>query len=187
MKTTYDERELLPRLIPSARHPFRTICCDISPTDINVGEMLSQAMADNYGDEELPSDKITVHFRGNAGDGFGKGLCPGVTFVADEIGQDGCHRMTGGIAVLLGSTGEGLCNGLTGGRVYVYCEASDLTAVLSSGAFTIRCIKSGSEEDLKLRDLVEEHAKLTNSACAKKLISDWNGKVKNFTCITAAA
>lgn len=187
MSDNYDERELLPRLIPSSGHPTRTISCDITPDDVNAGETLSRIMSDRYGDADLPADKIIVHFRGNAGDGFGKGLCPGVTFVADEIGNDGCCGMSGGIAILLAASGKGLCSGLTGGKVYVYSETGDLTGIISPGAYSIRKIKADSDEDLNLRDLVEEHAKLTDSTLAKRIIADWGNAMRNFTCITAAA
>lgn len=183
MKTTFDERELLPRVIPSSRHPARTISCDITESDENAGEGLSRALHEVYGTSALPSDKIVVHFRGTAGKGFGSGLGPGVTFVADTIGANGCQNMTGGRAVLLAQPGAGLCKGLSGGIVYVFSGDKELP--LASGSFSIRRPNAAEEEFLKA--LLEEHVLLTKSDHALKILNDWDSARTGFVCITAAA
>lgn len=183
MDTTFDERELLPKAIPSSRHSARTISCDVTESDDNVGEGLSRVLHEAYEASELPPDKIVVHFRGTAGKGFGSGLGPGVTFVADTIGEHGCQNMTGGRAVILTQPGADLCKGLSGGTVYVFNDGSELP--LASGSFSIRRLNIAEEAFLK--NLLEEHVLLTASDHALKILNDWDCARTSFVCITAAA
>ena len=183
MNDTYDERELLTKARPSARHPARTLCCDVSENDDDVGSGLSRTMREVYGDHPLPDDKIVVHFRGKAGDGFGNGLGPGITFVADAIGKQGCSKMTGGRAVLLSLPEDEFCRGLTGGLVYVYAAGSDLP--LASGAFNVAKLNPSEKE--QIRALIEEHGLLTESAHAHHILENWDSAAGGFVRVTAAA
>lgn len=182
MSTTYDEREILPRTLPSSRHPRRTVKCDITPADENAGLDLSAVMHDIYGGCFLPDDKIVVHFKGTAGDGFGCGLRSGITFVADKIGIDGCSNMTGGRAILLEKPGHGLCRGLAGGTVYVFNDGKDLP--LASGAFSVKVLPE--EEEQSIKTLVCEHAQMTDSINARSILSNWENKKSHCMRISAA-
>lgn len=183
MNRTYDERELLPKAIPSSHHPSRTICSDISTADSNAGTELSRAMSAIYGDAPLADDKITVHFRGSAGSGFGSGLGSGITFVADAIGENGCKGMTGGRAVLLSMPGKGFCSGLKGGHVYVFADGVELPALPE----TLVVGEPDESERLEIRSLVEEHSLLTKSAASKSILINWAKSSLGFIRISAAA
>ena len=53
-------------------------------------------------------------------------LKKGATVVAEGCGDHGLEYMTGGTAVILGSTGKNLCAGMSGGVAYVLDENHDL-------------------------------------------------------------
>jgi glutamate synthase (NADPH/NADH) large chain len=86
--------------------------------------------------------------------------------------------MTGGVAVILGKTGRNFGAGMSGGLAFIYdvngllpgnCnpEMIDLDPVL--------------EEDSKLLyDLINQHAKYTESTVAKFIISDFENQLKHF-------
>lgn len=181
MTRTYDELELLPKVVPSARHANRTLCCDITVADHEAGKTLSRTMKEVYGDATLPNDKIVIHFRGTAGDGFGTGLGPGITFVADEIGANGCANMNGGRALILSLPGEGFCRGLKSGNVFVYSRGRDIP--LASGAYTVG--KPSASEIAEIRSLVEEHQLLTRSKASVAVLSDWNESKCGFVRVSA--
>lgn len=181
MTRTYDELELLPKVVPSARHANRTLCCDITAADHEAGKMLSRTMKKVYGDATLPNDKIVIHFRGAAGDGFGTGLGPGITFVADKIGANGCADMNGGRALILSLPREGFCHGLKNGNVFVYSRGMDIP--LASGAYTVG--KPNASERAEIRSLVEEHQLLTHSKESSAILSDWNESDCGFVRVSA--
>jgi len=103
----------------------------------------------------------------------------GATAVVEGVGDHGCEYMTGGIVVILGSTGNNFGAGMSGGVAYVLDE---------EGGFEARCNKemAGIEnltasKDIKLvKDIIERHYKYTNSMKAKKILEQWNTYTKLF-------
>ncbi len=183
MNMNYDERELLPLLMPSTCHPSRTVKCSITADDHHAGRKLADIVSSKYGTSTLPNDKMKVHFSGVAGDYFGSGLVSGMTFVADAIGAHGCSQMHGGSVVILDEPGKDFAEDFSGGCAYVY----DDSALLAGNAkLMIRHIAATSAEATYLKALVEEHARLTGSAKALSILKHWNEAVANFVKVTAA-
>ena len=100
--------------------------------------------------------------------------------------------MTGGIAVILGSTGKNLCAGMSGGIAYILDENHDLykrlnkdlvemyelsdeTTVIRNGK-----IASESPDEATLHKLIEKHVKETGSAKGKEILSEWEKYKKLF-------
>jgi glutamate synthase domain-containing protein 3 len=87
--------------------------------------------------------------------------------------------MTGGVVVVLGTTGYNFAAGMTGGVAYVYNE---------SGVFDTRCnldtvdLESvWTEEDQKeLRTLLENYVEYTGSARAGRILDDWEARLPFF-------
>ena len=87
--------------------------------------------------------------------------------------------MTGGIVVVLGSTGRNFAAGMSGGLAYVLDKKND---------FEINCNKNSvdlvdltEKEDIEqLRSLIEEHFKSTHSAVAKKVLERWEETLPSF-------
>jgi glutamate synthase domain-containing protein 3 len=99
--------------------------------------------------------------------------------VVEGIGDHGCEYMTGGVVVVLGTTGYNFAAGMTGGVAYVYNE---------SGAFDTRCnldtvdLESvWTEEDQEeLRTLIERYEQYTGSLQAAKILRDWDACLPSF-------
>lgn len=181
MTRTYDELELLPKVVPSARHANRTLCCDITAADHETGKKLSRTMKEVYGDATLPNDKIVILFRGAAGDRFGTGLGSGITFVADKIGANGCADMNGGRALILSLPREG---------VLPRSQKRECVCLFQGHGHSTRLRRLYRRETECIREsrnqtLVEEHQLLTHSKESSAILSDWNESDCGFVRVSA--
>ena len=116
-------------------------------------------------------------FAGRAGERFAV-RNSGASTVVEGVGDHGCEYMTGGVVVILGTTGRNFAAGMSGGIAYVLDE---------DGAFAKRCNLGmvelsalGDEDDAAVRALVEEHAARTQSAKGRALISAWRDARPRF-------
>lgn len=118
-----------------------------------------------------------AYIRGKAGERFAV-RNSGATVVTEGVGDHGCEYMTGGTAVILGSTGRNFAAGMSGGIAYVYdvngqfpknCnpEMVDLDPLDQSDADT-------------LHKLITQHARYTNSSVARFVLDDFETQLKNF-------
>ncbi len=185
LQSSYDERELLPLLLPSSGHLSRTIICAVTKADHHVGEKLSKLLLERYVDGTLPPEKLLVHFIGKAGDYFGECLASGITFVVDGIGRHGCSKMHGGVTVILSTPGESFGEQLVCGCAYVY-DTKDKLKTMTDRQFSAEHLLASSAEAQLLRTLVEQHAELTGSTKAKKLLEDWAAALPLFVRITTS-
>jgi len=112
-----------------------------------------------------------AYFRGVAGERFAV-RNSGAVAVVEGVGDHGCEYMTGGIVVVLGTTGRNFAAGMSGGYAYVL----DL-----EGEFAKRCNTSmvdleplaEPEDEARLRRLIENHARYTNSKRAQAILAGW--------------
>ncbi len=117
-------------------------------------------------------------FRGVAGERFAV-RNSGAHTVVEAVGDHGCEYMTGGRVVVLGETGRNFAAGMSGGIAYVLDR---------DGQFAIHCNQSivdllpvEEEEDIQeLRNLIEEHRKLTGSTVAEKILNEWEATLPKF-------
>jgi glutamate synthase domain-containing protein 3 len=122
----------------------------------------------------------TVLYGATAGRAFFRGLAgerfavrnSGVEAVVEGVGDHGCEYMTGGRVVVLGPTGRNFAAGMSGGIAYVLDR---------EGTFPARCnqelveLEACDDEDFeKVRSLVEEHARRTDSPVAKRVLDSWD-------------
>ena len=182
----YDERELLPLLLPATGHPPRMVKCPITTEDHHVGQKLSTLLAKKYADGELPPEKMLVHFVGSAGDYFGDGLVLGITFVVDSVGSHGCANMHGGVVVILSEPGANFCEKISCGCIYLYDLRNKLLQQQKNAQFSAEHLLSTSAETQLLKSLVAQHAELTGSSKAKKILSDWEAALPFFVRVTAS-
>src|SRR3954449_2930998 len=110
-------------------------------------------------------------FRGLAGERFGV-RNSGVEAVVEGVGDHGCEYMTGGRVIVLGPTGRNFAAGMSGGIAYVLDR---------DGTFPARCntelveLETCADEDFdKVRSLVEEHARRTDSPVAARVLEEWD-------------
>jgi len=118
-----------------------------------------------------------AYIRGVAGERF----CirnSGLNAVVEGVGDHGCEYMTGGIVIVLGSTGRNFAAGMSGGIAYVYDK---------NGEFEDRCNLSMVEiEKITKKDkeivnkFIKNHFKHTKSAAAKKILDNFDGESRRF-------
>ncbi len=119
-----------------------------------------------------------AYFNGRAGERFAV-RNSGANVVVEGIGDHGCEYMTGGTAVILGSTGRNFGAGMSGGVAYVYDPDHKLEA--NANKEMIEFFKIGETAgDEILHDLLVRHARYTNSAKALELLASWDQAQKDF-------
>ena len=118
-----------------------------------------------------------VFIRGRVGERF----CvrnSGVTAVVEGVGDHALEYMTGGIAVILGSTGRNLGAGMSGGVAYVL----DLDPGMVNPEMVD--LDPPSAEDIgRLHGLLRRHAEETESERAEQLLADWPASARRFTTV----
>jgi glutamate synthase (NADPH/NADH) large chain len=128
-----------------------------------------------------------AYFRGVAGERFAV-RNSGARAVVEGVGDHGCEYMTGGTVAVLGVTGRNFAAGMSGGIAYVLdldgefvkrCNTAmvDLEPVLSEseqhGKLARELWHRGQADEVILKDLIECHAKLTNSRRAREILEKW--------------
>jgi glutamate synthase (ferredoxin) len=103
----------------------------------------------------------------------------GATAVVEGCGDHGLEYMTGGIAVILGETGRNLAAGMSGGIAYVLDQNHDLYKRLNKQLVSMAEISDSHDEEV-LKSLIQKHADETDSALAKKILSDFENYVRHF-------
>jgi glutamate synthase (NADPH/NADH) large chain len=96
----------------------------------------------------------------------------GATAVVEGVGDHALEYMTGGVAVILGTSGRNIGAGMSGGVAFVRnLQESQLnTAALASGELLL---SAPDAEDVELlARLLTEHAERTGSALASALLAD---------------
>jgi len=103
----------------------------------------------------------------------------GATAVVEGVGDHGCEYMTGGKAVILGSTGRNFAAGMSGGVAYVLDTNNDFAPKCNMEMVALETIDT-EEESLELKALITQHLEATGSEVAGKLLSNWEDSVKRF-------
>ena len=105
----------------------------------------------------------------------------GTTAVVEGVGDHALEYMTGGLAVILGTTGRNLGAGMSGGTAYIHRLDRSLVnrEALQGGELELLEMGSGDVEILK--DLLERHVAETGSDLAERLLADLETEAANFT------
>ena len=107
----------------------------------------------------------------------------GATAVVEGVGDHALEYMTGGTAVILGSTGRNLGAGMSGGVAYVYKLRADRVNQDALTGRELRLEKLSPEHALKLRELLTLHSAETGSLLAAKLLADFDSALEDFTLV----
>ena len=134
-----------------------------------------------------------AYFNGVAGERF----CvrnSGATTVVEGVGDHGCEYMTGGVMVCLGKTGRNFAAGMSGGIAYVLDEDQSFFSWVNSEMVQLSFVEpDSSDTDLsnmlaadehRLKTLITNHLKYTNSQLAKKILDDWQYYLPKFVKVT---
>ena len=116
-------------------------------------------------------------FNGRAGERFAV-RNSGATSVVEGVGDHGCEYMTGGLVIVLGTTGRNFAAGMSGGFAYVFDE---------DALFDKRCNKDMVELEAMdatdadtLRELLNEHVQRTHSRKAIELLDCFSAVLPKF-------
>ncbi|MEZ0538696.1 glutamate synthase large subunit [Fibrella arboris] len=118
-----------------------------------------------------------AYIRGMAGERFGV-RNSGAKVVVEGVGDHGLEYMTGGLAIILGRTGQNFAAGMSGGVAYVYDVDGTFAPKVNAEMVSLDAL---NEEDQGiLRQYVEKHFQYTTSNVALSLIQDWEAQIKKF-------
>ncbi|MBC7519002.1 MAG: glutamate synthase large subunit [Microbacteriaceae bacterium] len=105
----------------------------------------------------------------------------GATAVVEGSGDHALEYMTGGLAVILGSTGRNLGAGMSGGTAYIHRLQPALVnpESLRTGELVLHPLGSADQEIL--RDLLQQHVTHTGSTVAAAMLADFEMAASEFT------
>jgi len=106
----------------------------------------------------------------------------GAIAVVEGVGDHGCEYMTGGTVVVLGRVGRNFGAGMSGGLAFVLDEFGELEQRCNQGLVDLVHVADFGERDL-LRRLVEQHARATGSARAKRELGQWDRALRRFVVV----
>ena len=119
-----------------------------------------------------------VFIRGRAGERF----CvrnSGAETVVEGVGDHCCEYMTGGVTVVLGSTGRNFAAGMSGGIAFIYDPEDDFEARFNPGLADLELV-TDAEDAATLRGLIEGHFDNTGSAPARRILDAWDQSLPCF-------
>ncbi len=100
----------------------------------------------------------------------------GATAVVEGVGDHGCEYMTGGVAVVLGSTGRNFAAGMSGGVAFVYDVDGSFASRVNGEMVDV--VSPSALDSALLRSIVERHATETDSPLAGRLLGDWDATME---------
>ncbi len=103
----------------------------------------------------------------------------GAKVVIEGCGSNGCEYMTGGVAVILGRIGANFGAGMTGGMAYLY-DPEGLARDYVNAETLILCPVTQPHWEQQLKDLIERHARETDSRRASDILQNWETERQNF-------
>ncbi len=119
-----------------------------------------------------------VYLYGTAGERFAV-RNSGAIAVLEGLGDHGCEYMTGGIVVVLGVTGNNFAAGMSGGMAFVYNESEMFDTRCNLDMVDIESVSS-VEDEILLRNLIENYHRFTKSSRAKMILDDWDSMLPLF-------
>jgi glutamate synthase (NADPH/NADH) large chain len=124
----------------------------------------------------------TILLRGMVGERF-LVRNSGASAVVEGVGDHALEYMTGGKAVILGSTGRNLGAGMSGGVAYIYKLRADRINQDALLGRELRLEKVAGEHASSLRQLLELHVAETDSLLAMKILEDFETVIQDFTLV----
>ncbi len=119
-----------------------------------------------------------IFVNGMAGERFGV-RNSGATAVVEGVGDHGCEYMTGGLVVVLGSTGCNFAAGMSGGIAYVLDEMQLFDTLCNLDMVELENVWR-SEDKQTLKKLIEKHLEYTKSKQAERILEAWPDMVGRF-------
>ncbi len=119
-----------------------------------------------------------VYLHGIAGERFAI-RNSGAKAVVEGVGDHGCEYMTGGVVVVLGTTGNNFAAGMSGGVAYVYDPTEMFETRCNLDMVDLESVWTREDEE-QLRGLLENHHRYTGSEMARTLLENWTSSFPRF-------
>ena len=103
----------------------------------------------------------------------------GAKAVVEGTGDHGCEYMTGGVVVVIGTTGRNFAAGMSGGVAFVLDKARDFRKRCNLDMVDLEPLALADDVEL-VRDLLIQHAGYTGSPVAARLLRAWKRSLKEF-------
>ncbi len=144
-----------------------------------------------YGSRLVAEDNViignTVLYGATSGELFASGIAgerfavrnSGARAVVEGVGDHGCEYMTGGVVVILGSTGLNFAAGMSGGTAYVLDVEQQLPNRCNLSMVGLENLVDESDVWL-VHELIKDHQRWTNSAVASRVLEHWEVMVAKF-------
>jgi glutamate synthase domain-containing protein 3 len=94
--------------------------------------------------------------------------------------------MTNGVVVVLGSVGWNFAAGMTGGEAFVLDKSNVLVANCNQEFVSINALSPSddAEQIKKLKKLIEQHAKLTQSEWSQQILENFDYFIASFKYVS---
>ena len=119
-----------------------------------------------------------AYFRGVAAERFAVRNSGAIT-VVEGVGDHGCEYMTGGRAVILGSTGRNFAAGMSGGIAYVYDPDEAFIAKVNLELVEVDQVQAAVDL-AELKAMIQTHTDLTESTVGRRILDDWDNESVRF-------
>ncbi len=103
----------------------------------------------------------------------------GARCVVEGVGEHGCEYMTGGLAVILGTTGKNFAAGMSGGIAYVLDEENSLYRNLNKEMVLMERVEYKADKE-ELKNMLKKHVKYTGSEKAKMILDNYEDYLPKF-------
>ncbi len=102
----------------------------------------------------------------------------GADAVVEGVGEHGCEYMTGGKAIIIGSTGRNFGAGMSGGIAYVLDESGDFPALINNPLLDLDPLE-GEDVDY-IQRMLRNHFHYTRSQRAEEILRKWDSLASKF-------
>jgi glutamate synthase (NADPH/NADH) len=103
----------------------------------------------------------------------------GAIAISEGCGDHGCEYMTGGIAIILGSTGRNFAAGMSGGLAYVYDVENEFKSKCNKESVSLD--KLETDDDLQqVYELLIEFLADTGSKVSEFILKNWKKETSKF-------
>jgi glutamate synthase domain-containing protein 2/glutamate synthase domain-containing protein 3 len=119
-----------------------------------------------------------IYLRGTAGERF----CvrnSGASAVVEGIGDHGCEYMTGGRAVILGSTGRNFAAGMSGGIAFVLDLDGSFPSLVNKEMVELEDLIDAEDVEAVMT-LIKRHVEYTGSTRGQWILDNWDEVVSQF-------
>jgi glutamate synthase (NADPH) large chain len=113
----------------------------------------------------------------------------GVRAVVEGCGDNGCEYMSGGVAVLLGKTGNFFGSGMKGGLAFIYDVDNTAESRVNKDDIELfsfddrECLVKIGAYEKELKQLIVNHHFETASPKAARILADWDKEKHKFKVI----